>query len=205
MSHSTSAITTRLQLTALVGSTLLIFSPAGTTGVALFAPVIATKLLTSFCTISLAQLIGAAAGIIGQGVGIGVGIPFDLEYNLLWSVCSLINRYYNGKTPQFAAIDGIRIFDGAAIIAGVPIQLVPENSLPEGSTKKILEITERGEIHIEGEEVTTNDTTMQMPPEVLDELKKQLAIRAQKQIKDAPQPIVTEPDEVDEVDSLCLI
>ncbi|KTD03288.1 hypothetical protein [Fluoribacter gormanii] len=171
--NSTTAISPRVRLTALVGSTLLIFSPAGTTGVALFAPVIATKLFTSFCTISLAHLMGTAAGYLGQGVGIGIGFPLDAAYNLLWSICSLISRHYS-KTPELAPIDGIRIVDGAMIIAGIPIQWVAENALPEGCTKKILEITEEGEIHIEGEEEIESESPMQIPPEVIEELKKQL-------------------------------
>ncbi|KTD55658.1 substrate of the Dot/Icm secretion system [Legionella santicrucis] len=200
VSNSTSAISPRVQLTALVGSTLLVFSPAGTTGVALFAPVIATKLLTSFCTISLAHIMGKAAGYLGQGVGIGVGLPFDLAYNLLWSVCSLIGRYYS-KAPQFAVIDGIRIVDNATIIAGIPIQLVPENALPSGCTKKTLEITEEGEIRIEGEEL--QDTPMQIPPEVLEELNKQIVLynpnKEGIEIKqsNSKEPIITEPDELE--------
>ncbi|QMT59695.1 hypothetical protein [Legionella sp. PC997] len=175
--NSTTAISPRVKLTALVGSTLLIFSPAGATGVALFAPVIATKLFTSFCTISLAHLMGTAAGYLGQGVGIGVGFPFDAAYNLLWSICSLISRHYS-KTPELAPIDGIRIVDGATIMAGIPIQWVAENALPEGCTKKIVEITEEGEIRIEGEEIKDSQTPMQIPPEVIEELKKQLASRS---------------------------
>ncbi|KTD06220.1 substrate of the Dot/Icm secretion system [Legionella gratiana] len=200
VTNSTTAITPRVQLTALVGSTLLVFSPAGTTGVALLAPVIATKLLTSFCTISLAHAMGKAAGYLGQGIGMGVGLPFDLAYNLLWSVCSLISRYYS-KTPQLAIIDGIRLADGAPIIAGIPIQLVPENELPQGCTKKTLEITETGEVHIEGEEI--KDTPMQIPPEILEEFNKQLTLWNPNQQNsggkqsDSKEPIITEPDEID--------
>ncbi|KTC89779.1 hypothetical protein OQJ18_07645 [Fluoribacter dumoffii] len=200
VSNSTSAITPRVQLTALVGSTLLVLSPAGTTGVALFAPVIATKLLTSFCTISLAHLMGTAAGYLGQGIGIGVGLPFDAAYNLLWSICSLISRYYS-KTPEIVPIDGIRIADGATIIAGIPVQLVPENSLPEGYTKKVLEITEQGEIRIEGEEIQETQKPMKIPPEVIEELKRQLASRAQMQdsseIKQESEKETRENEEAD--------
>lgn len=116
---------------------------------------------------------GTAAGYLGQGVGIGIGFPLDAAYNLLWSICSLISRHYS-KTPELAPIDGIRIVDGAMIIAGIPIQWVAENALPEGCTKKILEITEEGEIHIEGEEEIESESPMQIPPEVIEELKKQL-------------------------------
>lgn len=171
VSKSSSAISPRLQLTALVGSTLFVFSPSGATGVTLFAPVIATKLLTSFCTVSLAHAMGTAAGYLGQGVGLGVGLPLDLACNLLRSVCSIIARYSN-KASEFALIDGIRIVDGVTIIAGIPIQLVPENALRPGCIKKTLEITEEGELLIEGEKV--NDTRMQIPPEVLEELNRQL-------------------------------
>ncbi|MCE0723171.1 MULTISPECIES: hypothetical protein [Legionella] len=180
ITNSTTAISPRVQLTALVGSTLLVFSPAGPTGVALLAPVIATKLLTSFCTISLAHIMSTAGGYLGQGIGIGVGLPFDAAYNLLWSICSLISRYYS-KPSQLAAIDGIRIVDGATIVSGIPIQLVPENALPQGYTKKILEITESGEIRIEGEEIKDSEKPVQIPPEVIEELKKQLAARAKTQ------------------------
>lgn len=180
ISNSTSAVSPRVQLTALVGSTLLVFSPAGPTGVALLAPVIATKLFTSFCTISLAHVMSTAGGYLGQGIGIGVGLPFDAAYNLLWSICSLISRYYS-KSSQLAPIDGIRIVDGAIIVSGIPIQLVPENALPPGCTKKILEITEGGEIRIEGEEIKDSEKPVHIPPEIIEELKKQLEARAKTQ------------------------
>ncbi|HHW4980116.1 TPA: hypothetical protein ACU0X0_003536, partial [Legionella anisa] len=180
ITNSTTAISPRVQLTALVGSTLLVFSPAGPTGVALLAPVIATKLLTSFCTISLAHIMSTAGNYLGQGIGIGVGLPFDAAYNLLWSICSLISRYYS-KSSQLAALDGVRIVDGATIVSGIPIQLVPENALPQGYTKKILEITEAGEIRIEGEEIKDSDKPVHIPPEVIEELKKQLAARGKTQ------------------------
>lgn len=180
ISNSTSAVSPRVQLTALVGSTLLVFSPAGPTGVALLAPVIATKLFTSFCTISLAHIMSTAGGYLGQGIGIGVGLPFDAAYNLIWSVCSLISRYYS-KPSQLAPIDGTRIVDGATILAGIPIQLVPENTLPQGYTKKILEITDGGEIRIDGEEIKDSEKPMHIPSEVIEELKKQMAARTKTQ------------------------
>lgn len=198
-SNSTSAISPRLQLTALVGSTLLVLTPSGTTGVALFAPVIAAKLLTSFCTISIAHAMGTAAGFLGQGVGIGVGLPFDAAYNLLTSICSLISQYYQ-TTPHLARIDGIRITDGATIIAGIPVQIIPEDTLPIGYTKKILEITEEGEIRIEGEEVKSLDTPMQIPGGVLEDFKKELLI--------SQHPKSTElkkEAEQDEIDAFCFI
>ncbi|MBI2786126.1 MAG: hypothetical protein HYX60_07420 [Legionella longbeachae] len=174
MSNSTSAISPRVQLTALVGSTLLILSPSGTTGVALFAPVIATRLLTSFCTISIAHIMSTVGGLLGKGVGIGVGLPFDIAYNLLSSICSIVKSYYS-KESHLPVISGIRLADGATIIAGVPVQLMSDSELTEGYTKKILEISENGEIHIEGEKLHNNNTPTQLPHDVIEELKKQFA------------------------------
>lgn len=172
ISNSTSAIGPRVQLTALIGSTLLILSPAGTTGAALFAPMIATKLLNSFCTISIGHVMGTAAKFLGQGVGISVGLPFDLAYNILWSVCSVISHRYS-KESQYAAIDGIRLFDGTMIIAGIPLQLISDHEMPAGYTKKVLQITDQGEIHIDGEEIINPHAPMQLPEEVLSELERQ--------------------------------
>ncbi|KTD74001.1 hypothetical protein [Legionella tucsonensis] len=204
ISNSTSAVSPRVQLTALVGSTLLVFSPAGPTGVALLAPVIATKLFTSFCTISLAHIMSTAGGYLGQGIGIGVGLPFDAAYNLLWSICSLINRYYS-KSSQLAPIDGIRIVDGAIIVAGIPIQLVPENALPPGCTKKILEITDGGEIRIEGEEIKDSEKPVHIPSEIIEELKKELEARAKTQesteVQQEPEKKKETQKYDDEVDS----
>ncbi|AWN73798.1 hypothetical protein LEAN103870_17825 [Legionella anisa] len=208
ITNSTTAISPRVQLTALVGSTLLVFSPAGPTGVALLAPVIATKLLTSFCTISLAHIMSTAGNYLGQGIGIGVGLPFDAAYNLLWSICSLISRYYS-KSSQLAALDGVRIVDGATIVSGIPIQLVPENALPQGYTKKILEITEAGEIRIEGEEIKDSDKPVHIPPEVIEELKKQLAARGKTQDSAEVQQESEKKEETqkndDEVESFSLV
>jgi hypothetical protein len=180
VTNSTTALAPRVQLSALVGSTILILNPAGTTGVALLAPVIAAKLLTSFCTISLAHIMGTTMGILGQGIGIGVGVPFDVAYNILWTVCSLIGRIYS-KTPGIALINGIRIADGTPIMAGIPVQLLATNELPEGYTKKLLEITEKGEISIDGEEIQDADKPMELPPEVLEELKRQLDAHTKEQ------------------------
>lgn len=211
VSNSTTAIAPRVQLTALVGSTFLIINPAGTTGVALLAPVIAAKILTSFCTISLAHIMGSAMGMLGQGVGIGVGVPFDVAYNILWSVCSLIGRIYS-KTPGMALINGIRIADGTPIMAGIPVQLLATSELPEGYTKKLLEITDKGELRIDGEEIKDVDKPMELPPEVLEELKRQLEAHTQaKESTKEQEPTILSKKEVevdkekDEITALSVI
>lgn len=67
--------------------------------------------------------------------------------------------------------------------------------------QKTLEITEEGEVRIEGEEV--QDLPMQIPPEVLEELNKQIVLYTPNQggteIKQSEnkEPIITEPDEVE--------
>lgn len=188
VSNSTSAVSPRVQLTALVGSTVLILSPSGTTGAALLAPMIATNLISSFCRISLAHIMGVTARIIGQGVGIGVGLPFDVAYNLLWNLCATINRYYSKITP-LAAIDGIRLLDGATIIAGIPIQVMSEQELPKDCTRKKFSITDKGELLLEDE--SESHSKLENSSNVLEELKKQAQLHA------LPQEKVTLTKEAD--------
>ncbi|MDI1352308.1 MAG: type IV secretion protein Dot, partial [bacterium] len=91
VSNSTKVLASKYQLTAYVGSTLLVFGSAGPAGVALFAPVIAERLINAFCSISMAHILGMSMGIIGQGVGIGIGIPLDLAYQLLRKTCTSLS------------------------------------------------------------------------------------------------------------------
>lgn len=173
ISHSTKAMSTRYQLTAFIGSTLIILGPAGPTGVAIFAPVIAGKLITAFCSISLAHVLGVVMGIVGQGVGLGVGLPLDLAYRLLWKACAVIGSHYYKETNA-AGLSGVRIADGMIVISGIVIEVTPEDKLPEGYKQHHIEIGKDNQMYIDGKQVTTPDTGVQLPPDVIEELKAQL-------------------------------
>lgn len=148
ISHSTQAMSSRYKMTALVGSTLLVLGPAGPAGVALFAPVIAGKVITTFCSISLAHVLGVAMGILGQGVGLGVGLPLDLAYRLLWKACSVIGNQYN-KATDITELSGIRIQDGMIVLAGIAVELTPESQLPLEYTKLSMEIKADGKCYVD--------------------------------------------------------
>lgn len=172
VSESTKVMSTKVQLTALIGSTLLMLGPAGPMGVALFSQVIACKLITSFCSISMAHVLGTVMGIIGQGIGMGIGLPLDAAYRLLWKACAVIGGYYT-SSPNPST--GIRIKDGASIIGGIELKLTPESEaeLSKSYDLKSIELKD-GKLYLDGELVTVPDSGVQLPPEVLSQLKLQL-------------------------------
>ena len=167
MSHSTKALSSKTQLTAFVGSSLLVFGSAGPAGVALFAPAIAERLISAFCSISLAHILGISMGIVGQGVGIGVGVPLDLAYQLLWNTCKLIGAY--GQTSKRPLITGTRIKDGMSVLYGVPVEELP--TLPDNYIKLSVEITDDGKLYIDGKPIEIPETGVQLPAEVIEQLK----------------------------------
>ncbi len=122
LSSSAVAVIPRIQLTTFVGGALLFVGSAGNATIGLLAPTIATRLINSFCSVSLATMSGKAMGYVGYGAGTIIGYPFDLTFNLLKSAGSLLLSCVS-KTPDMAAIDGIRIIDGTPIINGQPIRL----------------------------------------------------------------------------------
>lgn len=133
----------REKLTAMIGTVCLVLGTAGTTGIAIIGPVIAENLMTSFCSISLAHIIGKSMGILGQGVGYGIGMPLDISYRLLWQACSTIGEYYNSKNEnQF--LSGTRISDGSYLLKGNIIKLTPLNEIQQESGLKIVEVQEDG-------------------------------------------------------------
>lgn len=176
ISQSTKGMSAKYQLTAFVGGTLLLFGPAGPTGVALFAPVIASKLITAFCSITLAHVLGVTLGVLGHGIGTAVGLPLDMAYHLFWKVCSLVAEYYYTE-PTLPAITGIRIFDGKLFLSGIEINVMTEETLDELDKKQTIELKEDGSMYLDGKAIITPNSGIQLPSEVIDELKEHLKIR----------------------------
>lgn len=191
VSDSVQVIPLKFQLTALIGSSLLMIGSAGPMGVALFSQVIACKLITTFCSISLAHILGTAMGIVGQGVGVGVGLPLDAAYNLLWKACAVLGTYYS-DAPNTTT--GIRIKDGANMISGMEIKFLAESdpSLEHHQDLQSVEMKD-GSLYINGEEFTIPDTGIQLPPEVLEQLKLQLSPLI---YQEGAQPASSTPSEV---------
>lgn len=167
ISNSTKFMSTRFQATALIGSTLLILGPAGPMGVALFSQVIAGKLISGLCSVSMAHVLGTVMGIAGQGVGIAVGLPMDWVYRMLWKTVALIAAYGNYANTS----TGIRISDGKTVMNGILIDVTPLDELPQDYEQKVIELKDDGKIYIDGNAVEVPATGVQLPAEVLAELK----------------------------------
>lgn len=167
ISNSTKFMSTRFQATALIGSTLLILGPAGPMGVALFSQVIAGKLISGLCSVSMAHVLGTVMGIAGQGVGIAVGLPMDWVYRMLWKTAALIAAYGNYANTS----TGIRISDGKTVMNGILIDVTPLDELPQDYEQKVIELKDDGKIYIDGNAVEVPATGVQLPAEVLAELK----------------------------------
>ncbi|KGP64194.1 type IV secretion protein Dot [Legionella norrlandica] len=176
ISQSSKAMSTKLQITTMVGSTLLMLGTTGPMGVALFSQVIASKLVTAFFSISLGHVLGTAMGILGQGVGIGVGMPLDLAYRLLWKTSAAIINYYSNY-PNTSQMTGIRITDGKSVIGGIVIEYNPNSDIKAEEGQQSVEITEDGKLLINGKPVTIPDSGVQLPLELINELKEQLKLR----------------------------
>lgn len=146
ISKSTAAMEPRYKLTALIGSSLLILGPVSPASIAIVAPVVAGKLITTFCSISLAHILGVTMGLLGQGVGIGVGLPLDLTYQLLRKAYRAIsNHYFNDKNRP--KLTGLRIGDGMLVINGIEFKMTtPDETLP--AHDNTIEIKEDGEIYL---------------------------------------------------------
>ncbi|HAZ7573883.1 type IV secretion protein Dot [Legionella sp. PATHC032] len=179
ISQSSKAMSTKLQITTMVGSTLLMLGTTGPMGVALFSQVIASKLVTAFFSISLAHVLGTTMGILGQGVGMGIGLPLDYAYRLLWKASATIINYYSNY-PNTSQMTGIRIADGKSIINGIVIEYTPSSDLKTEEGQQTVEITEEGKLLINGKEVTIPDGGVQLPLELINELKAQLKLQEKK-------------------------
>ena len=147
ISNSTKGMETRYKLTTFVGGSLLVLGPVGPTSFAIIAPVIAGELVNTFCSISLARIMGISMGFLGQGIGMGVGLPLDLAYHLICNACSLISNRYNKSNMPI--LTGLRIGDGMSVINGLEFKMIPENELPKDY--KTLEIKEDGQVYLNEE------------------------------------------------------
>lgn len=148
ISQSNAALSGKTRLTLLIGGTLLVFNSAGPAGIALLAPAIAERLLNAFLKISLAQILGMSMGVVGQGVGIAVGMPLDLSYQMLIQTCKMVINH--AFTQQNLPLSGIRISDGASILAGMSLEEIQEGQLNEGNKEILVEIKD-SELYMDGQ------------------------------------------------------
>lgn len=176
ISQATPTLSTKTQLTTMIGSTILMLGTAGPMGVALFSQVIASKLVTSFFSISMAHLLGTTAGIVGQGLGVGIGMPLDLAYRLIWKAAATVGTYYT-TYPNDGKMTGIRISDGKALINGIVLDYSTDSELATELKDKTVTITEDKKLVVDGKELKIPSDGASLPIEVINELKKQIALK----------------------------
>lgn len=154
ISKSTVSMEPRYKLTALIGSSLLILGPVSPASIAIVAPVVAGKLITTFCSISLAHILGVTMGLLGQGVGIGVGLPLDLTYQLLRKAYRTIkHHYYDDKNEP--KLTGLRLGDGMLVVNGLEFKMTtPDDELP--AHDNTIEIKEDGEVYLNNQRVESS-------------------------------------------------
>lgn len=153
-SGSSAAISPRLELTSWVSSALLFIGPTNIAGVALLAPTIAARLLSTFCNFSFSNISGKAGRCIGEGTAWMVGLPFDIVYNLL-KISGTLIVHYTTQPPSLAPLSGICIANGTITVQGHPMQF---NVVPQHVTAMPrLQISENGEITLDGETIKTSD------------------------------------------------
>lgn len=179
-SNSTKIMSSKLQLTAVVGSSMIFLGSASPAGVAFIAPAIAAKLIDTFFRISLADIMAFLMNLVGQGVGIGIGAPLDLAYRILCCICNKIGQMLHSE-PQSPKIDGLHIADGKYTYQGIVLELIPVENLPENYAEEGMQITEEGKLLVKGKAVDLASSIKQLPPEVLEQLRNALATKPQSQ------------------------
>lgn len=169
ISSSTRVFSSQMQLTTLIGGTILIFQSAGPAGVALFAPAIAERLIGTFCSISLAYILGTSMRLLGQGVGIGIGMPLDLSYQLLHATCRMAGSYIS-SSPE-TLMSGLRISDGMTVLNGIALEARSIDNVPPEFKIMTVDIRE-DKLYINGQLI--DDTELKLPEETLELLKEKL-------------------------------
>ncbi|KTD82996.1 type IV secretion protein Dot [Legionella waltersii] len=202
ISQSSTALSSKAQLTTYVGSSLLFLGTTGPMGVALFSQVIASKIITSFCNISMASLLGTIGGLLGEGIGVGVGMPIDMVYRLLWRGAETLISY-STTYPNDGRMTGLRISDGKSVINGIVLDYSTNTELATDLKGKTVTITEDRKLLVDGKELKVPTDGASLPIEVINELKKQINIRAlKKELENNAQPNEQEESQDEEKEEL---
>lgn len=168
-SRSSKSGSTVLKVTNVLTPVFLYFH-VSTFGIAILAPAIATKIVTTFFSISLGHLLSVVLGVVGQGIGMGVGLPLDLAYKLLSATLTMIKNNLV-RQPEEVPLSGVRIEDGMIVKNGLCVERVKADEIPEGYEKVALFLTEDNKIVIDGKQLPHEET----PSELLVQLKEYFA------------------------------
>lgn len=105
-------------------------------GLLLFAPSLAGILTDSFCTVSMAYLVGKIMRMLGGTSGFALGMTLDLSWNVIGNACLLIKGIYQSRSrcndvTGFTLTDGQRVEDGFDITVS-PLDPPPAYDVSNG-------------------------------------------------------------------------
>jgi hypothetical protein len=166
---STNTLSAKIKLTALLGSTLLVFNIIGPSAVT-YAPLIAEGVIGAVSYISLASFVGPGMRKVGQGVGFVIGRPLDLSCQLFYATCKAVHSHY--YSSEINLITGHRIIDGVEVFKGMVLEALPSDQLP--SDCKIINVNiEDGKIYIDDKLIEVSETEVILPQEIIDQLSRE--------------------------------
>ncbi|KTD04336.1 hypothetical protein [Legionella feeleii] len=151
----------RYALTAVLGGGVyLTVGSSASVCMIVLVPAVASRILDTFCGLSLAFVMGKSLRIVGEGVGFGIGIPLDIGCQLIGeAVSGITTLYHHSKSGE--KLSGISLVDGHLIQDGIDLVLVNLSHIPAQLTlehKEHLTQCKTGEFEIgETEVIVTID------------------------------------------------
>lgn len=140
---------------ALGGGAYLLVGSSASVCMIILAPAVASRILDTFCGLTLAFVMGKSLKLVGEGVGFGIGMPLDISCQLIGETLStLTTLYHYSKSGE--KLSGISLVDGHLIQDGIDLMLVNLSHLPAQLTlehKEHLTQFETGEFEIGEDEI----------------------------------------------------
>lgn len=128
LAKTTGAMPVKAALTAGIGSAVCLMTGAGpTVAIALAAPTVASKLISTFSSVSMAYLLGGVMKILGNAAGAAAGFPLDLSVHLVYHGANKMYELITGN--PIANISGIRLVDGQQMLCGIEFTILEDSSL----------------------------------------------------------------------------
>ncbi|WP_019217289.1 hypothetical protein [Legionella tunisiensis] len=145
---------------ALGGGVYLAVGSSASACMIVLVPAVASRILDTFCGLSLAFVMGKSLRIVGEGVGLGIGIPLDISCQLLGEAIGEITALYHYSKSREKP-SGISLVDRRLIQDGIDVMLVNLSHIPSQLTlehKEHLTQFEMGEFELgENEVIVTID------------------------------------------------
>lgn len=161
LSNTLTIVPNQYSLPAAIGGGVCVMMGSNALGLVLLAPLITRQLLETFCSVSMAYILGAIMRILGDSVGWGVGFSLDMTRQLLQITYTQITQTFR-ETPKFPVINGYALVSGHRIQEGIKVDLVINPS------RVLIEICEEGLIYnIDGNKSIISWSGVEQSPEMM--------------------------------------